>query len=191
MTSNPASFKPKSNQTPPYDWSDITELAKQTAAMQLANSTDARTAPYWQMGATYSNDNNWIAVWFLYHKFRYRDGRNRAKDSKKGTTTHQKSGSDGKKSKSSSSQLGSASNRSSQSLGSPGMSVCCNAFPMSRSPGRPDRTRAIHAIQLCSQLTLNGQKLWLRQSTTSRIARLLHILPRNMRNQWFSIAPTQ
>ena len=108
----------------PFDWSDITELAKSKAAAWLSQPSDRVTSAYWQMGVTPSNENNWVAIWFLYHKFRYRDGRNRSKDSKKGTKKHRKSESGGKKpsTKRTSSYRG-PSNRSSPSARSLGMFV--------------------------------------------------------------------
>lgn len=97
LTSRSEDFKPQSKQVAPFDWSDITELAKSKAAAWLSQPSDRVTSVYWQMGVTPSNVNNWVAIWFLYHKFRYRDGRNRSKDSKKGTKNPCKSGSGGKK----------------------------------------------------------------------------------------------
>jgi hypothetical protein len=48
----------------------------------LSQSKDPRTSVYWKMADIQSSGDcpNWIAKWFLYHKFRYRDGRNRSKD---------------------------------------------------------------------------------------------------------------
>jgi len=64
----------------------------------LAGSGDTRTAAFWSLGNS-SDPPNWIAKWFLYHKFRYRDGRNRARDADKGAKRHRNSGSDSKSSK--------------------------------------------------------------------------------------------
>jgi hypothetical protein len=46
--------------------------------MIAAHGTE-HTSYYWKLGdSTVVGDcPNWIARWFLYHKFRYRDGRNR------------------------------------------------------------------------------------------------------------------
>jgi hypothetical protein len=68
-----------SKRKPPYDWSDMVEKAKDEAMRRIAKSSDPSTSYYWNLGATSSEDDcaNWIARWFLYHKFRYRDGRNR------------------------------------------------------------------------------------------------------------------
>ena len=83
LTSYEENFKPTAKRVPPYDWSDITEQAKYDAAANLARSRDSRTAPYWELGNSSTSDSNWIAIWFIYHKFRYRDGRNRSRDPKK------------------------------------------------------------------------------------------------------------
>jgi hypothetical protein len=61
----------------------------------LTSSGDARTAAFWRLGNS-SDSPNWIAKWFLYHKFRYRDGRNRARDAEKGAKKPRSSGSDSK-----------------------------------------------------------------------------------------------
>lgn len=42
----------------------------------VQNGTD-QTAYYWSLARATPDCPNWIARWFLYHKFRYRDGRNR------------------------------------------------------------------------------------------------------------------
>jgi hypothetical protein len=44
---------------------------------RIAQSGDARTSYYWSLAEPTEDCPNWIAKWFLYHKFRYRDGRNR------------------------------------------------------------------------------------------------------------------
>lgn len=43
----------------------------------IARSGDAHTSYYWNLAVPTNDCPNWIARWFLYHKFRYRDGRNR------------------------------------------------------------------------------------------------------------------
>lgn len=50
---------------------------------RLANSSDADTRYYWGLAFSTFECPNWIARWFLYHVFRYRDGRNRG-----GSKTH-------------------------------------------------------------------------------------------------------
>lgn len=43
----------------------------------IAQSGDEHTSYYWNLATPTDDCPNWIARWFLYHKFRYRDGRNR------------------------------------------------------------------------------------------------------------------
>lgn len=103
LTTGTQHLKSNCTRDPPYDWSDITELSKEQAMIRLAQSGDAHTSAYWAMGNERTADGcpNWIARWFLYHKFRYRDGRNRGKESKsqksgassKGRTKHHAAGS--------------------------------------------------------------------------------------------------
>ncbi|CAG8958277.1 hypothetical protein HYFRA_00000632 [Hymenoscyphus fraxineus] len=75
-------LKDNCSRRPPYDWSDIREKSKNEAYERIAQSGDAHTSYYWNLAAPTEDCSNWIARWFLYHKFRYRDGRNRnsAKD---------------------------------------------------------------------------------------------------------------
>ncbi|KAF7863990.1 hypothetical protein EAF04_006955 [Stromatinia cepivora] len=62
---------------PPYDWSDIVERSKDEAMRLIVQNGTDQTAYYWSLARPTSDCPNWIARWFLYHKFRYRDGRNR------------------------------------------------------------------------------------------------------------------
>ncbi|KAH6673118.1 hypothetical protein B0J14DRAFT_461238, partial [Halenospora varia] len=66
-----------SRRKPPYDWSDIVEKSKDEAMRRIAESGDEYTTYYWKLGEPAGDCPNWVARWFLYHKFRYRDGRNR------------------------------------------------------------------------------------------------------------------
>jgi hypothetical protein len=50
----------------------------------IAQSGDTHTSYYWNLAARSDDCPNWIARWFLYHKFRYRDGRNRNAPAGKG-----------------------------------------------------------------------------------------------------------
>jgi hypothetical protein len=81
LTLDEKHLKKNLKRKPPYEWSDVTEKSKSDAMIILARSDDARTAPYWQLANESSSDGcpNWIARWFLYHKFRYRDGRNKGR----------------------------------------------------------------------------------------------------------------
>ena len=51
---------------------------------RIAKSGDAQTGYYWNLATPGAGGcPNWIAKWFLYHKFRYRDGRKKnSKDNK-------------------------------------------------------------------------------------------------------------
>lgn len=77
-------LKQNCTRSPPYDWSDIESYPKDQAMARLASGGSEETRIYWLMGEDYRDPYapNWVARWFLYHKFRYRDGRNRGKDLK-------------------------------------------------------------------------------------------------------------
>jgi hypothetical protein len=77
LTSDKRHLKKNCKQKPPYDWSDIFEKSKDEAMIRIAQSGDPHTRYYWNLAAPTEDCPNWIARWFLYHKFRYRDGRNR------------------------------------------------------------------------------------------------------------------
>ncbi|RDL41136.1 uncharacterized protein BP5553_01115 [Venustampulla echinocandica] len=76
LTQDKRHLKHNGKQQPPYDWSDINEKAKDEAMIHLSRSGNAHTSYYWNLAAP-GDCPNWIARWFLYHKFRYRDGRNK------------------------------------------------------------------------------------------------------------------
>jgi hypothetical protein len=54
----------------------------------IARSGNQHTAYYWKLAAPTPDCPNWIARWFLYHKFRYRDGRNRNPAKSSGSSKH-------------------------------------------------------------------------------------------------------
>jgi hypothetical protein len=81
LTSEKSHLKSNCKRKPPYDWSDIRESSKDDAMREIAQGGDQYTGYYWRLALPTEDCPNWIARWFLYHKFRYRDGRNR---------THQK-----------------------------------------------------------------------------------------------------
>ena len=64
---------------PPYDWNDFKEQWKDEAANRLACGGDQYTSCYWRLASQQDSCPNWIARWFLYHKFRHNDGRNRTR----------------------------------------------------------------------------------------------------------------
>jgi len=86
LTSNKSNLKRNCKRKPPYDWSDIVEKAKDRAMEEIARGGDSVTSYYWSLAVPTEDCPNWIARWFLYHKFRYRDGRNR--NPTKGSSTH-------------------------------------------------------------------------------------------------------
>jgi hypothetical protein len=77
LTSGKRHLKKNCKRKPPYDWSDIVEKSKDEAMKEIASRGDADTACFWELAEPTDKCPNWIAQWFLYHKFRYRDGRNR------------------------------------------------------------------------------------------------------------------
>merc|ERR1711939_1193656 len=62
---------------PPYDWNDFKEQWKDEAANRIARGGDQYTSCYWNLASQQDSCPNWIARWFLYHKFRHNDGRSR------------------------------------------------------------------------------------------------------------------
>jgi hypothetical protein len=76
LTSEKRHLKSNCKRKPPYDWSDIVEKSKDDAMRLIAQGGTPHTSYYWRIGDSPSEEN-WVARWFLYHKFRYRDGRNK------------------------------------------------------------------------------------------------------------------
>ncbi|KAG4436568.1 hypothetical protein IFR05_007963 [Cadophora sp. M221] len=91
LISHKSHLKENGKRKAPYDWSDIQERAKDDAMGMIAQGGDQFTDYYWNLGVAEDNNPNWVAKWFLYHKFRYRDGRNRTQRS--GEKHHDKHGS--------------------------------------------------------------------------------------------------
>ncbi|KAM3078224.1 hypothetical protein ACMFMF_004631 [Clarireedia jacksonii] len=77
LTSEKRHLKENCKRKPPYDWSDIVERSKDEAMCAIAQNGSDHTSYYWNLATPTNECPNWIARWFLYHKFRYRDGRNR------------------------------------------------------------------------------------------------------------------
>ncbi|TAQ84454.1 hypothetical protein B7494_g7221 [Chlorociboria aeruginascens] len=94
LTSNKRHLKKNCKRKAPYDWSDIVEKSKDEAMATIARSAQSEhTAYYWDLAGPSTDDcPNWIARWFLYHKFRYRDGRNRTVCSEGCTHAHSAGG---------------------------------------------------------------------------------------------------
>lgn len=85
LTSDTVHLKKNCTRDPPYDWNDITEKSKYEAMLILSHSGDDHTSSFWERADESNSEGcpNWIAKWFLYHKFRYRDRRNRNRDTEK------------------------------------------------------------------------------------------------------------
>jgi len=88
LTSEKNHLKENCKRKPPYDWSDILEKSKDEAMARIAQSGNPHTQWYWNLAVPTSDCKNWIARWFLYHKFRYRDGRNRNPAKSSGSGKH-------------------------------------------------------------------------------------------------------
>ncbi|KAH8819940.1 hypothetical protein F5884DRAFT_661813 [Xylogone sp. PMI_703] len=79
LTKGETHLKKNCKRKPPYDWNDIAEKSKDEAIIRIAQGGNEYTSYYWNLATPTPDCPNWIARWFLYHKFRYRDGRNKGK----------------------------------------------------------------------------------------------------------------
>ncbi|KAF1936144.1 hypothetical protein EJ02DRAFT_448217 [Clathrospora elynae] len=63
----------------PYRWDEISETAKHSQILTTVHTSRPETRPYYYMGRymTNVNEENWVARWYLWHSFRYRDNRPR------------------------------------------------------------------------------------------------------------------
>ncbi|KAF3050315.1 hypothetical protein E8E11_001007 [Didymella keratinophila] len=63
--------------TVPYKWDEISETAKHAEILIIVANAGPQTRPYYGMGRymTNVNEENWVARWYLWHSFRYRDNR--------------------------------------------------------------------------------------------------------------------
>ncbi|KAF2786814.1 hypothetical protein K505DRAFT_289042 [Melanomma pulvis-pyrius CBS 109.77] len=81
LSSNPANLTPQSRVDTrvqqPYRWDQLSETAKHREILYIVNVASASTRPYFDRGRynTHVNEENWVARWFLWHSFRYRDNR--------------------------------------------------------------------------------------------------------------------
>lgn len=91
LTADKTHLKKNCKRKPPYDWSDIQEKAKDDAMGHIARIGNEYTSYYWNLATPTPDCPNWIARWFLYHKFRYRDGRNRNPDKEEDGKHHNRS----------------------------------------------------------------------------------------------------
>lgn len=79
LSSNREVLSPPARQrgTPvPYRWDDIQETYRYWQRLDIVAKAVPKTGPYYRMGeyGTVARDN-WVAEWFLWHSFRYRDNR--------------------------------------------------------------------------------------------------------------------
>jgi hypothetical protein len=88
LTSEKHHLKKNCKRKPPYDWSDIMEKSKDEAISAIARNGTEHTSYYWNLAGPTEDCSNWLATWFLYHKFRYRDGRNRNAVKDEGSYSH-------------------------------------------------------------------------------------------------------
>jgi len=75
LISEKSHLKDNCTRKPPYDWNDFKEQWKDEAVNQIALGGDQHTSYYWDLASRQDSGPNWIARWFLYHKFRHTDGR--------------------------------------------------------------------------------------------------------------------
>ncbi|UPX15522.1 uncharacterized protein EKO05_0005967 [Ascochyta rabiei] len=63
--------------TAPYKWDEISETAKHYEILTVVNNAGPQTRPYYGMGRHTTNvsEESWVARWYLWHSFRYRDNR--------------------------------------------------------------------------------------------------------------------
>ncbi|KAF1977496.1 hypothetical protein BU23DRAFT_412614, partial [Bimuria novae-zelandiae CBS 107.79] len=62
---------------PPYRWDDLQETARHKEVFTIVNTASVLTRPYYARGRWMSAvEENWVAMWFLWHSFRFRDNRN-------------------------------------------------------------------------------------------------------------------
>lgn len=63
---------------PPYKWDELSETARHNEILLIVRNAGYRTQPYYAMGSyRRATEENWVAQWFLWHCFRYRDNRPR------------------------------------------------------------------------------------------------------------------
>ncbi|KAF2449286.1 hypothetical protein P171DRAFT_189453 [Karstenula rhodostoma CBS 690.94] len=61
----------------PYKWDDLSETARHKEILNIVRTASVCTRPYYQMGRWMTaEEENWVAEWFLWHSFRFRDNRN-------------------------------------------------------------------------------------------------------------------
>ncbi|KAH3976736.1 hypothetical protein HBI25_143830 [Parastagonospora nodorum] len=63
--------------TAPYRWDEISETAKHRILSEVVGNASPDVKHYYTLGSyrTVVNEENWVARWYLWHSFRYRDNR--------------------------------------------------------------------------------------------------------------------
>ncbi|OCL10337.1 hypothetical protein AOQ84DRAFT_337612 [Glonium stellatum] len=66
---------------PPYSWDNLSETARHREILNIYRSASITTRVYYDYGSYRSgpNEENWVVQWCLWHVFRYRDNRNKAR----------------------------------------------------------------------------------------------------------------
>lgn len=61
----------------PYRWDYLQETAKHAEVLRMVRDASPETQHYYRLGRHMegNNEENWVARWFLWHAFRYRDNR--------------------------------------------------------------------------------------------------------------------
>ncbi|KAF2264664.1 hypothetical protein CC78DRAFT_568140 [Lojkania enalia] len=78
MSQIPANLAPnREGARRPYQWNDLSETAKHREIIALSRTNNPYTRPYYDLGWHYNTvaEENWVARWFLWRSFRYRDNR--------------------------------------------------------------------------------------------------------------------
>lgn len=66
---------------PPFAWDNLSETARHKEILNIYRNASPQTRRYYDVGAWRDgpNEENWVVKWCLWHVFRYRDNRNRAR----------------------------------------------------------------------------------------------------------------
>ncbi|KAG9187395.1 hypothetical protein G6011_05266 [Alternaria panax] len=82
--------KNDSSVSEPYRWDEISETAKHAQVLALVRNASVETKPYYDAGRCWIhvNEENWVARWYLWHSFRYRDNRPRERATANATSSN-------------------------------------------------------------------------------------------------------
>ncbi|KAF2642694.1 hypothetical protein P280DRAFT_468009 [Massarina eburnea CBS 473.64] len=77
---NLTTYSQSQNPPTPYKWDELQETKRHSEILKIAQAAGPYTRQYYQMGRYIRGheEENWVAQWFLWHCFRYRDNRPRA-----------------------------------------------------------------------------------------------------------------